>query len=348
MTIRQNITKQNGFDQIENGYSNEYQPSNFKIPSCKFEDVDEAVIKLFDEQLKYSIKVIEWHDEYEEYTEKISFKKPLVIFAGGDRFAIAKKFRELRDKDKAFILPIISIKKTGINQSYEEMASRGINQNTGEIIIRKRLEESLDLPYQQLNNKQNFKNLNNSYSNIEGLNDASNPLIKQGIYLEPNINNNFIEVISVPSPHFYLATYEIEFWTTHIEHLNYLIEQMISSYLPQDKQFKIECSKGWWFLAKIGDTFTTKDNFEEYTDDKKIVRMSFELEVKGYLLASDNPDNLVPIKRYISSPIVELKFIDSSKTETPKPQNPKTPKPQNPFKLNYSAKIMLKLFLNHL
>lgn len=318
MTIRQTITKKDGYDQIQNGYNNNYQPSTFKIPSCTFQDLDEAVIRLFDEQIKYSIKIVEWHDEGEEYSEKISFKKPIIMFAGGDRFAIAKKFKELRDKDKAFILPIISIKKSGINQSYEEMSNRGINQTTGEIVIRKKLDQELDLPYQQLNNKQNFKNLfsSGSYSTREPLTQGDNPLIKQGIYLEPNIKNNIFEIISVPSPQFYLATYEIEFWTSHTVHLNYMLEQMINSYLPQDRMFKIECEKGWWFLAKVGDNITPKDNFDDYTDDKKIVRASFELEVKGYLIASDNPDNLVPIKRYISAPMIELKITDDTGIES--------------------------------
>jgi hypothetical protein len=296
--IRQNIPRdpKNPVPHLSSGYPDnpEEQPANFYIPSCGIVDCDESVKKLFTKTLQFS--------EYPVYTANgaIMVKKPSVIFVSGERFAMIKRLRPLRDKNGSLILPAISIRNIGITQTYEDMCSRGINQTTGELIIKRRLDSS-DIGYQQLINKLNLENINERGTSTRNFTHA-----KKEITLAPNFENNIWEIIAIPQPQYITCTYEITFWTTYTDHMNYLVETVISSQLPQVKGFKLTTESGYWFLGTLEDNIENKDNLEDFTDDKRIIRKSFNLNVKTFILPSIGNNKRVPVKRYISAPAISL------------------------------------------
>ena len=77
----------------------------------------------------------------------------------------------------------------------------------------------------------------------------------------PNLGDNVWEVISIPSPQFFEAKYEIIFWTSYTQHMNYMIQTLMNAQLPQDRMFKLNTSKGYWFMAYMEDGgMESKDN----------------------------------------------------------------------------------------
>lgn len=280
--------------------------STFTIPPCGIEDCDKAIHGLFNETIKFSIQTYGGGGQ-----EAIYLKKPQVIFATGEKFALAKKLRPPRDKNQVLLLPAISIRRTGIEQTPQDMTSRGMNQFTGDITIKRRLAPE-DKDYQNLINKFAFKNLSGlptttSETGELGLKQET----QDGLYLEPALGNNIFEIFTIPQPQFFTATYDIIFWTSYHEHMNYMIETFMSSFLPQGKMFKLGTDKGYWFMGYVDDTLTSQDNFDDFATSERIIRYNFKMTVRGFVLAPNGPANPVPVRRYLSAPQVIFDISES-------------------------------------
>lgn len=302
MTTRQNIPAPNpGQEQLPNGYSDNFsEPADdFYIPPCGIEDVDIAMKKLFDVEFGFTTKKL-----VNGANGPVNIHKPTVVFATGERFAIVKKLRPVKDRNGALMLPAISIRRTSINQSYDDMNKRGINQTTGELIIKRKLSES-DRGYQNLLNKIGLKNqtVNQAYSNRTNKESNKNDeSIKKGMLLDPKLDSsNVVEIISMPQPQFYSINYEIVFWTSFVEHMNYMIETLLLNQLPQDKTFKLTTDKGYWFIAKLEENGESQDNFDDFSEQERIIRYNFNMKVDAFLIASNGPGNSAPFKKYISA-----------------------------------------------
>ncbi len=100
-------------------------PEDFDIPSCGVEDVDRALFNLFNEELPLM------------FEHKGDVNRVPVIFATGERAFILRRKKPLTDKSGALILPLISIMRTGLEQTIED--GFGIGPGNGQIILRKRI-----------------------------------------------------------------------------------------------------------------------------------------------------------------------------------------------------------------
>jgi hypothetical protein len=162
-----------------------------------------------------------------------------------------------------------------------------------------------DRDYQNLLNKLAITDLNpgNPTSRrVVGENKASiDPGTAQGALLDSKLGNNVWEIISIPQPQFYTATYEVTFWTTHTLHMNYLIMTLLAAQLPQGKTFRLNTSKGYWFIATMADEVSSADNLDDFKEEKRIIRYTFQMSVKSFLLAPNGPGLPVPIRRTISA-----------------------------------------------
>jgi hypothetical protein len=140
-----------GQQPLSSGYPDSNSVSDFRVPPVGIEDIDTALFALFDKELPLQVST----------TGTTEMKRVPVIFAGGEKWAMIKKNRPLRDKSNTLILPLITIGRTGIAQTpNEDMIGRGINQKTGEITIKRRLDKS-DRSYQNLINKTFLKGQSN-------------------------------------------------------------------------------------------------------------------------------------------------------------------------------------------
>lgn len=322
---RQNIPQDplNPVPHVNSGYEN--APSlDFTIPPCGIQDIDYAMHRLFKTDIGFQAHSIQTQMGAQ------NINKPQVIFASGERFATVKKLNPPRDKQKALILPAISIRRTSVTQASDDLISRGMNQFSGNITIKRRLSEE-DRNYQNLRNKQGLQNLQNVLSGLPTtLNEtgalSSQAEIVQGGLLESTLDNdNIYEIISIPQPQFFTATYEVIFWTGYLQHMNYMIETFMSSFLPHGRTHKLTTDKGYWFIAYTQDTVNNSSNIEDFGDTERVIQYTLSMNVKGYLLAPQHPTNMVPVRRWLSCPTVVFDTYATTSEVQPKSHMEKPP-----------------------
>ena len=310
MTTRYTAVPQTRFNVpgLPTGYQTKSTPSDVAIPAVGIEDAEKALFNLFNAEIPFII------DQGEN-----GMKRVPVIFAAGEKWALQKNKRGVKDRNGSLILPLITIVRNTIAQaSDEDIAGRGINQQTGEIVIHRRLDRS-DRGYQALINRlllQHQPNLAVNPANADAgqlttlrtIGDlAGDPQVQQGALLLPDRKNNIYETIVVPAPQFYTAQYDVTFWTQYTTHMNQMIEQLMSSFLQQGNQWRLDTPKGYWFLASVVEnSYSSDSNTDDYSQSERLVRYKFVVKVPGYILASKTPGTPVAIKRYVSSPVISF------------------------------------------
>ena len=295
---------EDGAERLPTGYDGDSIPEEFFIPECGLEDVDKAIFDYFDKTLPLSVM---------HRGNKINIP---VIFATGERFALVKRKKPIRDKSGAIILPLISIRRSGLSQSISQSA-RG--RDTGDMIVKRRL-ATKDRNYQNIQNKLNLMNQDN-VSSANNVSDRTDPVqtakpgtvgnraYKQGPPapgLQHKLGDNIYEVITIPFPKFVRMTYEITFWTQYTAHMNSMIEQLMIAYHAPGNNFKLETDKGYWFVGYVQDDFSDGNNFDDFTDQERIVRYSFSVVVDGYLVANQSEGRTSPFRSYFSAPNISF------------------------------------------
>jgi hypothetical protein len=304
MTIRYTAGDPNG---VSSGYSSPDVPDDLQIPGCGIQDVDRAIFDMFDKTLKLSVS-----------DKSGGESKPVpAIFAPGERWALFKKERPFRDNNQTIILPLTTIRRTDIEQNITaDITGRGINQQTGELVIKRRLSPR-DRSYQNLIAKPGLPNqMNVSRSDPSGTldtdrqinDDASSWAVRDGGLLAPSLDRNVWEIITIPSPQFYRARYEITFWTQYTTHMNQMIQQLMSAYLMQGGPcVRIETKQGYWFIATVEDNrYTSDDNTEDYGEEERVLRYNFNVVVPAYFIPGSTPGTPAATRRYVSAPLVSF------------------------------------------
>lgn len=303
-----------GVPGIKTGYDG--LKSDFFIPSCGIEDVDVSLFNLFDKEIQPMIGGQDSSD----------LKKVPVIFAAGEKWALLKKGKPVRDRSSTLILPLITIMRQQITQEpATDIVGRGINQQTGEIVIKRRLDKS-DRNYQNLINRLFIENQTNVAVNPNDKPQVESQLttnrkvgeirnedfVKQGALLQANRKNNIYETLVIPSPQFFTVNYEITVWTQYMQHMNQILEKIISSFLPQAKSWKLTTPKGYWFIAKVEQgAFETESSFDDMSSSERFIKVRFSIQVPAYVWASSAPGVPIPVKRYVSSPIISFEVTSN-------------------------------------
>jgi len=303
-----------GISPLKSGYEKVGGTPDFHINSCGLEDVDTAVFNLFDKEISPQVSK----------DESSSIKVP-VIFAAGEKWSMLKKGQPIRDLTGTLILPLITIMRTDLTQDMAaDIAGRGINQQQGEIVIRRRLDKS-DRDYQLLINRLFLKNQTNLAVNPSDTRIDNQPVVERslgalaqdkdindGAYLKPNLLNNIFETIIVPTPQFYSVKYQVTVWTQYMQHSNQVIEKFISSFLPQSQSWRLDTDKGYWFIASVeGGSYSTETSFEDMSASERFIKHNFVINVPAYFFVTQTPGAPVPLKRYVSSPTIEFKNVSS-------------------------------------
>lgn len=296
---------------LRSGYSNPNTTNDFTIPSCGIEDVDKAVFNLFDKEIPFTVQSVQ------------ELQKVNVIFAAGEKWAVIKNKKSIRDRQGRLILPLITIGRTSITQDKTlDITGRGINQQTGEMIICRRL-ASDDRNYQNLINRLYIKNQANVATNTSNKITTTREIgklfddvdVKSGAILKTNKKKNIWETITIPTPQFYTAKYEIIIWTQYTTHMNQLLECFVSAQLPQGNAFKIANpnNSGYWFVATVTDNqYDPENNFDDMFEQDRIIKYKFNIEVPAYILATSVPGTPVPVRRYLSATEIEFSLSTDS------------------------------------
>ena len=100
MTTRFNAIDQMKYNVsgIKSGYDSSIK-SDFSIPPCGLEDVDVSIFTLFDKEIAITVG---GKDSQE-------IKKVPIVFAAGEKWAMLKRGRPLRDRNNTLIVPLVTI-----------------------------------------------------------------------------------------------------------------------------------------------------------------------------------------------------------------------------------------------
>ncbi len=316
MTTRFTVKTQSRFGHagLPSGYNDNLSPNEFTIPSCGLFDVDTALFALFDKEIPLAC-----NGPAGAGGAAADIQRCPVIFSAGEKWALAKKLRARRDRNGALILPLCTIIRKSLEQDWtDDITGRGINQQTGEIVIHRRLDKS-DRVYQQLINRLLLVHQQNlavtpatadpgQLTTLREIGDlADDQVVQQGGLLVPNRQNNVFETIVIPAPQFFTAEYEVTLWAQYTKQMNQLLEGIISSQLPQGNVWRLMTPKGYWFLANVDDhTYSADDNLDDFSQKERMLKYKFTIKVPAYILASRVPGAPVPIKRYVSTPTIEF------------------------------------------
>jgi hypothetical protein len=293
-----------------------------ELPSCAIEDIDRSLFNLFDKELPLT------------YTHLKKSQRVPVVFASGERFAIIARKKPLRDKSNALILPVISIMRTELVANNE----MGLSSNQAVPHVVKTKLSKKDIRYQRLLNKLDLKNADylpstNSFLDAvskSGTDDnriatrrtsTSFKGVQKGSIFNKDLMNNIYDVYEIPPAQFITATYEITIWAQYVQQMNEIVMTILSnSHDYSQRTFRIETSKGYKFVAYLDESFAVGNNFEDFTDDERIIRTTFNVKVPGYILGKTYDGSQSRIKVTTSAPQITFEIdlingeIEESKT----------------------------------
>jgi len=297
---------------IPSGYEGSALDSVFEIPSVGIQDIDEGLANTINE-IKFQVSK----------GSALLQQNVQVVFAVGEKWSLAKSNKVLKDANGKLILPIITIHRKTINHDDSSVTGMGMNQNTGEIVVKTRLAKE-DRNFQNilskvgLNFQLNVPGEHSIISTDRNIGENSNDFdVRKGAFLSPKINKNIYEFLVMPQPQFFVAEYEITIWVQYFEHMNEILDKLMSAYLaPAQRTLKIDTAKGYWFVAYFEGSYTIEDNADSNAGEETIRKCSISVKIPGYTFASKSPGVPLSIRRYVSAPVVNFGFgISQSDTE---------------------------------
>ncbi len=317
MARQSKMAQQPTDNRIPSGYDGTAVPTDFFMPSCGIEDVDIALFNLFDKDNFIQINI---NDEEGNFSYK---HKVPVVFASGERFVLRQKSKPFRDKNGSLILPIISIKRISLSQEKTYLGGMGIGQNVGDFTIKRKLSPE-DRNWQNIINKLSIDN----QDNVSSVSNFLNSILKTGSIpgevasrregfdkkndkmLSDDLGNNIYEIITMPFPVFYHLTYEVEIWTSYRQQMNEIIEKIMTNYDGQGRTYVLNTNKGYWFVSYFDDDIGSDENTEEFTDQSRIFKTKFNINVPAYMIANKNGGDMVPFRRYLSAAQLSFDIMD--------------------------------------
>lgn len=298
-------------------------PKDFEFPSIGIEDIDRAVFEMFDKKLNF------------QTTQKGESKKVPVVFAAGERFALTRRKNPIRDRNNALILPIISVMRGDVDFSPDQGGKKtAISfREQPSYVIKKRL-SGQDRNYQNIINKQGLTNQDNVSSRKNFSADDISPgniavpgttasrrngkgisFISRGnrITLEENLNNNIFEIIEIPYPEFVSINYDVIFWTQYLTQANEMMENLLLNFEGQGEEITMKTTAGYELVAFFKPPFSNQSNFDNYSDDERIIKHTISFSVPGYILNPKNPSLPNLLRTYTSAPIIDFGYDESNK-----------------------------------
>ena len=185
----------------------------------------------------------------------------------------------------------------------------------GPFMIAKRLSKE-DARFQQIVNKLGLKNSDNIANTIsEGEESAPGKIstykpvpgtsdnLLSGRVLDPNLSRNIIEFIQIPPIKQYTASYEITFWTQYTQQMNSLLMALMGGYTQNHQRtFLLETAKGYKFTAFTDASLNPANNYDDFSDQERLVKYTFTISVAAFLVAPQGPGLPSPFRRFVSAP----------------------------------------------
>lgn len=301
MTIRYKAGDPRG---VPSGFEGNAPPDEVRVPSCGIEDLDKAFFKTLRDGVAFQVS----NDPGRQ-------QKVPIVFAVGEKWSMIKSGRAIRDKDGTLILPLITVRRSGIEQSNADVNGRGMNQHVGQMTVRTQLDPR-DRAYQNILNKLGLVNSEDVPGDREFdetgslLTDRAqvqaNALdndVRAGGLLAPKLGVNAWQIITLPTPQFYTATYEVTIWAQYVHHMNQMLEKLMSSYLPTgNRTMRLDTDKGYWFVAYFDEGISSEDNADSSSGEELIRKYKLTVKVPAYIVESGAPGMPSGLRKFVSAP----------------------------------------------
>jgi hypothetical protein len=284
---------------------------DFVLPSSTIKDIDKAIYNHFDESLNIFLKI-----------NKESKKVP-VMFATGERWALVRKRKPLRDGDGRLILPLITVSK-GDTEKTEDM--HGIPGDFGELIIKRKI--GADNPnYQNLINQTGLINQKNVHlsgsteSDQEGSRRTPpgkpfNGVLYKGKQINQSKLNprNIYEIYSMGFPDFVTITYEVIVWTQYSTQNNTIVESVLRG-CDWKNSIKLDTDKGYYYIAILEKNIVNQSNKDDFSDTERLVKSVFTVKVMAYIMGATDSES-VPITKMVNAPQLRFETFDGNGSST--------------------------------
>lgn len=246
----------------------------FPLDPSKIENIDLAVYKWLDEQM----------DLYA--TTNKGWKKTPVIWVSGERSFQIKNNKDLRQNDGSFILPVITVKRTGIAK---DLKAKGIfpgnvvpNIFGNDIVIVKEV------------NQDKSTNFANAYSRKK---------VKQ-----PNFKGENKKVVysyrSIKMPVQAIFEYEIILRTEYQQQMNELIQPFIVN-SGASNYFVIE-NEGHRYESFLDTSYALENNGDKLEQEERSFKTTIKLNVTGHMVNAGS--NQLDTNVIYRENAVEIKF----------------------------------------
>lgn len=294
---------------VPSGYQGNASPNDVHVPSCGIEDLDRAFFRTLRDGVAFQVG-----------DDPGRQQKVPIVFAIGEKWSMLKSGRALRDKNKTLILPLVTVRRVNVEQTAKDVVGRGMNQHVGQFVVRAKLDPR-DRAYQNILNKLGIPNSEDAPG--DRLFDEAGSLtttragtranehdndVRAGGLLAPKLGVNAWQVITLPTPQFYTATYEVTIWAQYTLHMNQMLERLMASYLPTgNRTLKLDTDKGYWFVAYFDEGYTSEDNSDNSSGDELVRKYKLTVKVPGYVVESATPGTPRGLRSFVSAP--QIAFV---------------------------------------
>ena len=97
---------------------------------------------------------------------------------------------------------------------------------------------------------------------------------------------------------------------------NQMVEYLLNNIDVPGGEFAIKTEEGFELVAFIGDSINFENNFDNFTEDERIIKHSFDLTVPGYLLNNKIPGQAPQIRSFFSAPTIDFSYFDTGSPVT--------------------------------
>lgn len=236
-------------------YWQDQKTGRSEIATVTIEKIDQAILDYFQKRLNLTVD------------SPTGRKTVPVIYATGERAFLIRDKKGLRDENKTLILPLVTIQRLDIDRS---LTFGGAALEVPSITVSKTVHKKTNI----------LQNL------IEQRNKNGFP--------QPKKDKVIYEVLTIPFPDFATVYYQIMIWAQFQTQMNEMLEKIFYSYdhmdsfvIPTnyDKNDPSVKGKGYYFVGfRETDSISAQNNFEEFTDDERIIRYQYNVRVPIYLI----------------------------------------------------------------
>lgn len=247
-----------------------------QIHDSRIEDIDTAMYKFIDEQMNLHAHT------------PTGFKKVPIIMATSERSVLSKKGREVRDKEGALILPLITIERTSMVKSPNEKGTVWANVPAlndikgGNIPITKKVLQDKTA---------NFKN--------------AHSLKRRGQLNFPEKTDKTVyQVVSIPLPVYVTVMYKITIRTEYQQQMNDLVVPFMT--IPGGINYIIIRSGINRYEGFIQQDYSHENNISDFSNEERRFETSFDIKVLGHLIGSGI--NQETPQKVVNETVVEVKI----------------------------------------